>query len=102
MVPPEQNLDVSGAQPVALRRGVGRPTGPTLERLGLRTVAAVRQVSLEQLQAQCGSARPRVSTKKARGLATDHVEEGAIRQSLAKETRNRMLATLRPLARPGG
>ncbi len=52
---PEQVLDFVGGQPVGVLRGVGRWTLPTLERLGLRTVADLRRLTLTQLQAALGS-----------------------------------------------
>ncbi|WP_295457914.1 hypothetical protein [uncultured Thiodictyon sp.] len=86
VVPPERILDFLGGQPVGVLRGVGSRTRPILKRLGLRTVADLRGLSLTQLQAHLGSRAATNLYQQARGIASDRVGERAVRQSLSKET----------------
>ncbi len=74
-----------GGQPVVVLRGVGRRTLPTLERLGLRTVADLRRLTLTQLQAALGSRAATSLYQQARGIAADQVGARAARKSLFKE-----------------
>jgi hypothetical protein len=90
VVAPGQTLEVLGAQPVALLRGVGRRTRPPLERLDLRTVALGLHLSLRQLQPQLGS---RVATRlDQRAWARYRPRGGGCRPPVACQG-DRMLAT---------
>jgi DNA polymerase-4 len=86
VVAPEQVLDFLGPQPVTVLRGLGAKTLPKLAPLGIRTVADLRRLSLEQLQARLGSRAAVDLYQQARGIASDRVGAEAGRQSLSKET----------------
>lgn len=86
LVPAEQVLEFLGGLPLGVLRGLGSKTLPKLERLGLRRVADLRALSLEQLQSQLETRTAISLYQQARGIASDQVGEGAQRQSLSKET----------------
>jgi DNA polymerase IV len=86
LVPPERVLGFLGDLPLGVLRGLGSKTLPKLQRLGLRRVADLRALSLEQLQVQLGARSALSLYQQARGIASDRVEEGVPRQSLSKET----------------
>ena len=67
-------------------RGLGAKTLPKLARIGIRTVADLRRLSLEQLQALVGARAAADLYQQARGIASDRVGDGAGRKSLSKET----------------
>ena len=86
VVPPERVLDFLGAQPVGVLRGLGAKTLPKLTRVSIGTVADLRRLSLEQLQALVGARAAVDLYQQARGIASDRVGDGAGRKSLSKET----------------
>jgi DNA polymerase-4 len=86
VVGPEQVLDFLGAQPVTVLRGLGAKTLPKFASRGIRTVADLRRLSLEQLQARVGARTAADLYQQARGIASDRVGDGAGRKSLSKET----------------
>ena len=106
VVPPERVLEFLGRLPVWALRGLGTKTLPKLERLGIRTVAELRALSLEQLQAHLGARASLSLYQQARGIGSDRVGAGAGRKSLSKETTfaedvtdpRRLRDTLRELA----
>lgn len=106
VVAPGEVRDFLAPLPVSDLRGVGRRTLPILGRLGLRTVAQLRELPLEVLQEHLG-ARAAVSLyRQARGIASDRVGETEGRKSISKEStfaedvidRSTLHDTLRTLA----
>lgn len=72
--------------PLTALRGLGRRTAPKLSAQGLRTVADVRSLSLEQLRQTLGATQGTAVYQQARGLAEDRVEPHRARKSISKET----------------
>ena len=86
VIPADHVLAFLGGLPVGALRGLGTKTPPKLERLGIRTVAELRALSLEQLQAHLGARTALSLYQQALGIASDRVAEGVGRKSLSKET----------------
>ncbi|OQX30501.1 MAG: DNA polymerase IV [Candidatus Sedimenticola endophacoides] len=72
--------------PVANLRGVGPVTLGLLQRLGIRTVAQLRALPLELLQAHLGERGGSHLHAQARGRGSDRIEAAGQRQSVSKET----------------
>ncbi|MEW8044567.1 MAG: DNA polymerase IV [Candidatus Sedimenticola endophacoides] len=72
--------------PVANLRGVGPATLGLLQRLGIRTVAQLRALPLELLQAHLGERGGSHLHAQARGRGSDRIEAAGQRQSVSKET----------------
>ena len=86
VVPPERISAFLDPMLLSVLRGVGVKTAPRLERHGLKTVADVRRLSLEELRRHLGA---RAGTRvhfQARGIADDHVHPATERKSISKET----------------
>jgi len=86
VVTPEQVADFLGPMPVANLRGLGRQTARIFERLGIRTVAQLREVPLEVLQRHLGPKAAAGFLRQSRGIASDRVEPERGRKSISKET----------------
>jgi DNA polymerase-4 len=72
--------------PLTVLRGLGAKSAPILQRLGLRTVADVRRLSLLELRRQLGNLAGTNIYQQARGIASDHVHDQSTRKSISKET----------------
>ncbi len=72
--------------PLTVLRGLGTKSAPRLQRLGLRTVADVRRLSLLELRRQLGNLAGTSIYQQARGIASDSVEDRSTRKSISKET----------------
>jgi DNA polymerase-4 len=67
-------------------RGLGSKSAPILQRLGLSTVADVRQLSLLELRRHLGNLAGANIYQQARGIASDRVHDQSARKSISKET----------------
>ncbi|MEW8624772.1 MAG: DNA polymerase IV [Candidatus Thiodiazotropha sp.] len=72
--------------PLTVLRGLGTKSAPILQRLGLRTVADVRRLSLLELRRQLGNLAGTNIYQQARGIASDSVNDQSTRKSISKET----------------
>jgi DNA polymerase-4 len=86
VVRPAEVLSFLAPQPIGVLRGVGPRTLPLVERLGLRSVADLRHMSLVELQRHLGPRLAASLYQQARGIASDRVGERSPRKSLSKET----------------
>lgn len=86
IVQPEQIIEFLDPMPVSNLRGVGPKTLKTVQRLGIKTVSALREYSLESLQPFFGEKMAGSLYRQARGLASDQVGTQYERASLSKET----------------
>jgi DNA polymerase-4 len=73
-------------QPLTVLRGLGIKSAPLLQRLGLRTVADVRRLSLLDLRRHLGELAGSKIYEQARGIASDSVHRDTERKSISKET----------------
>jgi DNA polymerase-4 len=73
-------------QPLTVLRGLGEKSAPLLQRLGLRTVADVRRLSLLDLRRHLGELAGTKIHQQARGIASDQVHPHSERKSISKET----------------
>jgi DNA polymerase-4 len=72
-------------QPLTVLRGLGIKSAPILQRLGLRTVADVRHLSLVDLRRHLGELAGTNIYEQARGIASDQVYLDSERKSISKE-----------------
>jgi DNA polymerase-4 len=72
--------------PLSVLRGVGAKTQARLQRLGLKTVADVRGLSLEALRRHLGARAGTQVHLQAQGIADDRVYPACERKSISKET----------------
>ena len=86
VVAPDQVLDFLAPLPVGDLRGVGKQTRKILTRLGIQTVAQLRNIPLPYLEAQLGSRTAASLHDQALGIASAAVIPGRERKSLSKET----------------
>lgn len=86
VVPAEQVGDFLAPRPFNVLRGVGVKTAPRLERLGVKTVGDVRQLSLETLRRHLGAHTGTQLYQQAQGIADDGVYPDRPRQSISRET----------------
>lgn len=86
LVPPERVAGFLAPQPVSVLRGVGPKMQLVLQRLGLKTVADLRELPLEGLQRHLGAKAAVSLYQQARGIASDRVGNADARKSLSKET----------------
>jgi DNA polymerase-4 len=73
-------------QPLSVLRGLGEKSAPLLQRLGLRTVADVRRLSLLDLRRHLGELAGTKIHEQTRGIASDQVYLQSERKSISKET----------------
>jgi DNA polymerase-4 len=81
-----QVLEFLAPMPVANLRGLGRQTQKIFDRLGIRTVAQLRSVPLQQLEQHLGNKAATSFHRQAFGIASDQVILGRRRKSVSKET----------------
>jgi DNA polymerase IV len=86
VVPAEQVGDFLAPRPFTVLRGVGVKTAPRLERLGVKTVGDVRELSLETLRQHLGARTGTQLYQQAQGIADDGVYPNRPRQSISRET----------------
>ena len=86
VVSPDQVLDFLAPMPVANLRGLGRQTQKIFNRLGIRTVAQLRAIRLQQLEKHLGKNAAANFHRQALGIASDEVVPGRTRKSISKET----------------
>jgi DNA polymerase-4 len=72
--------------PLTVLRGLGIKSAPLLQRLGLRTVADVRRLSLLELRRHLGELAGTKIHEQAHGIALDRVHRDTERKSISKET----------------
>lgn len=85
-VPPGGEAAFIGALPIRELPGVGHRYGALLERLQIRTIAALRAVPLEALAQLVGRTHGEVLYRRCRGEDTVAVEEREIPRSVSRET----------------
>jgi DNA polymerase IV len=73
-------------QPVAVLRGVGRQTLPHLTRVGIHTVADLRNRPVVELQRHLGARLAAALHAQAHGIASSEVVPRTQRKSISKET----------------
>ncbi|MEW8202336.1 MAG: DNA polymerase IV [Candidatus Thiodiazotropha endolucinida] len=73
-------------QPLTVLRGLGAKSAPVLQRIGLRTVADVRRLSLLELRRHLGDLAGTKIHEQAHGIASDRVHLDSERKSISKET----------------
>jgi DNA polymerase-4 len=86
VVSPEQVLDFLAPMPVSNLRGLGKQTLKIFNRLGIRTVAQLRSIPLEQLEQHLGEKAAASFHRQAFGIASDQVHPNQLRKSISKET----------------
>jgi len=86
VIAPEQVLDFLAPMPVANLRGLGRQTQKIFSRLGIRTVAQLRNIPLQHLEQHLGRKAAASFHRQALGIASDQVLPGRARKSISKET----------------
>ena len=86
VVAPEQVQGFLDPQPVSVLRGVGPRTLPTLQRLGIRTVADLRRQPPVAVQLAVGAQQARQLLAQSQGLASSEVHPDRARKSISKET----------------
>ena len=86
VVPPDQVLDFLAPMPVANLRGLGRQTQKIFSRLGIRSVAQLRAIPLQQLERHLGKKSAASFHRQTFGIASDKVVPGRARKSISKET----------------
>lgn len=86
VVLPEQVQAFLDPQPLSVLRGLGAKSAPILQRLGLRTVADVRRLSLLELRRHLGELAGSKIHEQARGVASDKIHRDTVRKSISKET----------------
>ena len=106
VVAPDKVQDFLGPMPVSNLRGLGKRTQPIVARLGIKTIADLRDMPLSKLQEHLGDSAAASFRRQARGIASDQVIPGGRRKSISKENtfgrdvtdRRRLHDTLRELA----
>ena len=86
VVTPDQVLDFLAPMPVSNLRGLGRQTQKIFDRLGIRSVAQLRDYPLATLQQHLGSRAAASFRNQAFGIASNQVVPGQGRKSISKET----------------
>ncbi|MCG8043951.1 MAG: DNA polymerase IV [Candidatus Thiodiazotropha endolucinida] len=72
--------------PLTVLRGLGNKSAPILQRLGLRTVADVRRLSLLELRRHLGNLAGTNIYQQAQGIGSNRVDDQSTRKSISKET----------------
>ncbi|MBW9270011.1 MAG: DNA polymerase IV [Candidatus Thiodiazotropha sp. (ex. Lucinisca nassula)] len=72
--------------PLTVLRGLGSKSAPILQRLGLCTVADVRQLSLLELRRHLGNLAGTNIYQQAQGIASNRLDDQSTRKSISKET----------------
>jgi DNA polymerase-4 len=75
-----------GPLPVSALRGLGRKTQKIVDRLGIRTVADLRDYPVERLEDELGQRSAASFRRQALGIAADVVVSNRRRKSISKET----------------
>ncbi|MGD2113390.1 MAG: DNA polymerase IV [Gammaproteobacteria bacterium] len=86
VIPAQRVLDFLAPMPVSNLRGLGPQTRKILDRLGIHTVAALRDVPLATLAQHLGRQAAENFHHQAMGRAPDRVIPGRDRKSISKET----------------
>jgi len=86
VVTPDQVLDFLAPMPVANLRGLGRQTQKIVDRLGINTVAQLRDVPVQTLAKHLGQKAAASFHRQALGIASDEVVPDRQRKSISKET----------------
>jgi len=86
VIPPGQVLDFLAPMPVSNLRGLGKQTLKIFNRLGIRSVAQLRAIPLEQLEQHLGEKAAASFHRQAFGIASDQVFPEQRRKSISKET----------------
>lgn len=86
IVPADQVQAFLDPQPLTVLRGLGAKSAPILQRLGLRSVADVRRLSLLDLRRHLGDLAGTKIHAQARGIACDTIHRFSERKSISKET----------------
>jgi DNA polymerase-4 len=86
IVLPDQVQAFLNPLPLTVLRGLGVKSAPILQRLGLRTIADVRRLSLLDLRRHLGELAGTKIYEQAQGIASDRVHSGTERKSISKET----------------
>lgn len=86
VVLPDGVINFLDPLPLTALRGLGSKSAPKLQRIGLRTVGDVRQLSLLDLRRHLGNLAGTRIYEQARGIASDKVHSLATRKSISKET----------------
>jgi DNA polymerase-4 len=86
IVPPHKVQAFLDPLPLTVLRGLGAKSAPILQRLGLKTVADVRRLSLPELRRHLGDLAGTRIFEQARGIASDRVHCETERKSVSKET----------------
>jgi DNA polymerase-4 len=86
LVLPDQIEAFLDPQPLTVLRGLGVKSAPILQRLGLKTVADVRQLSLLELRRHLGDLAGTKIYEQSRGIASDRIHRDTERKSISKET----------------
>jgi len=85
VTPPEDVLDFLAPMPVGNLRGVGQQTQKIFDRMGIRTVAELRALSLETLVDHLGTKAAESCHRQALGHASDEIVTDRARKSISKE-----------------
>jgi DNA polymerase-4 len=86
IVLPDQVQAFLDPQPLTVLRGLGVKSAPILQRLGLRTVADVRRLSLLELRRHLGELAGTKIHEQSHGIASDSIHLHTERKSISKET----------------
>lgn len=86
VVHPQQVLDFLAPMPVGNLRGLGRQTLKVFDRLGIHTVAQLREFPASLLEDHLGKRAAGSFRRQAFGIASDEVVTGRQRKSISKET----------------
>jgi DNA polymerase-4 len=86
IVLPDQVEAFLDPQSLTVLRGLGVKSAPILQRLGLRTVADVRRLSLPELRRHLGDLAGTKIYEQARGIASNKIHCDTERKSISKET----------------
>jgi len=86
VVAPDEVLDFLAPMPVSNLRGMGAQTRKKADKLGLQTIAELRGLSLEAMQAHFGTRSGQNFYNQARGIGSVQISTDRQRKSISKET----------------